>query len=284
MKFLYYPGCSVKGTAREYEESFLAVAPVLGIQAEEMKGWNCCGATVAKSVDRNLAQTLPVQNFRRPNPEGLDWITLCPSCHINHQNLLKRAETEGEFREELNLSHTPRIKQILEVLAFDLGPEEVRKRVRRPLRGIRVLPFYGCLVVRPFALGGKESMENPQSMEKLIDAMGAEPVFFPDRLDCCGGGLLLSKEKTALNLGGSILLSAKRYSPDCLLAACPLCHFMLDAKQRTLEQETREKIAIPVLYLTQLLGLALGIDPLKLSLPRLITSPRALLKKIQASG
>ena len=284
MKFLYYPGCSVKGTAREYEESFLAAAPALGMQVEEMKGWVCCGATVAKSVDRKLSQALPLQNLRQPNPERLDWVTLCPSCHMNHQNLLKGAEAGGACAEEPAFSSPPRIKQILEVLAYDLGPEEIRMRVRRPLRGLRVLPYYGCLVIRPFALGGKESLENPRAMEKLIDAVGAVPVFSPERLDCCGGGLLLSKEKTALRMGGSILRAAKRHAPDCLLTACPLCHFMLDAKQRTLERETGEKIGLPVLYLTQLLGLALGIDPPRLGFSRLITSPRGLLKKVQAPG
>ena len=205
---------------------------------------------------------------------------LCPSCHLNHQTLVRRAEEEARIGGAMELPRFPRVKQLLEVLAFDLGPEEIKKKVRRPLRGLRVLPYYGCLVVRPFGLGGKESLENPLAMERLIEAAGGEAISIPERIDCCGGGILMTREKTALKLGAALFRRARVHSPDCLAVVCPLCHFMLDAKQRAMERETGERIRLPVLYLTQILGFALGLDPAELSWSRVITSPFNLLSRI----
>ena len=283
MKYLYYPGCSLKGAAREYEESFQAVAAVVGIEFEEVDDWGCCGATVAKSVDERLAEKLPQQALLQAGKAGRDLLMLCPSCHLNHLRVLRKAQEGKVQMAELSPERYPGVRQFLEVLAYEVGWGEIKKKISRPLKGIRVVPYYGCLVIRPFGLGGRESLENPQAMENLIAAAGGEPISFPWKMDCCGGGLLLSKEKVALNLGAKILNEAKKLNPDCLVAACPLCHFMLDAKQRAVEREAGEKMGIPVLYLSQFLGLALGLTPRKLGLHRLITSPRNLLEKIQKS-
>ena len=280
VKYLYYPGCSLKGTAKEYEESFVAIAPLLGIEIKEMANWNCCGATVAKSVNRELAETLAKEALIRAGEEGMDLLMLCPSCHLNHLQLAEKVSKDPALGKRLGLGRVPKVKQLLEVLAFDIGMEEIKRKGVKTLRGVKVLPYYGCLVVRPFSLGGKESLENPTVMENLIASLGGQPVFSPYRIDCCGGGLMLSKEKISLKLSAGILKEAKKLSPDCLVVACPLCHFMLDGKQRSIEKELGEKIGLPVLYLTQLVGLALGIDYKRLGLHRLITSPQVVLQKI----
>lgn len=280
MKYLYYPGCSLKGAAIDYDESFQAVASSLGIEIKEMEDWECCGATVAKSVDKELSETLPLSTLKSADKEEKDLLMLCPSCYVNHLQVKLKAQDDKAFMEQLSLGQIPEIKQLLEVLAFDVDVEEIKKLVIKPLKGIKVLPYYGCLTVRPFRLGGKESHENPKVMENIIEATGAQPVFFPYKVDCCGGTLLLSKEKTALKLCANILKQAKKLSPDCIVVSCPLCHFMLDAKQRTIEKELKEKLNLPVLYITQLLGLALGIDEKKLGIQRLVTSPKRLLQKI----
>lgn len=279
MGYLYYPGCALKRTAIDYDESFQAVASHLGIEFKEMKEWICCGATVAKSVSTALAESLPVQALRRADQEQMDLLTLCPSCHLNHRQMTSRLQEEPGLRDRLALQGIPKVKQLLEVLASDLGPEKIKERTVRSLERMRIVPYYGCLVTRPFPLGETDSVENPLSMESLIEATGAQPVHFPYKSDCCGGGIFLSKEKTALKLSATILKEAKKFSPDCLVVACPLCHFMLDAKQRVIERESGEKMGLPVLYLTQLLGIAMGIDQKKLGLHRLITSPRGLLQK-----
>lgn len=280
MKYLYYPGCSLKGTAREYDESFRAVAPALGIEFEEVENWGCCGATVAKSVDRDLSEKLPEKAILQASKAGRDLLMLCPSCHLNHIRVIKKDSERKGQPAELPPHRFPAAKQLLEVLAYEVGWEEIKKKISRPLRGMRAVPYYGCLVIRPFGLGGRESLENPRAMEKLIAVSGGEPVSFPGKMDCCGGGLLLPKEKVALKLGTRILLEAKSLKPDCLVVACPLCHFMLDAKQGASEREAGEKIGIPVLYLTQFLGLALGLALRDLGFHRLITSPRNLVGKL----
>lgn len=263
-----------------YDESFQAVAFHLGIEFKEMKEWICCGATVAKFVSTALAESLPVRALRCTDQEQMDLLTLCPSCHLNHRQMTTRLQEEPGLRDRLALQGIPKVKQLLEVLAADLGPEKIKERTVRSLEGMKIVPYYGCLVARPFPFGEKKSMENPGSMESLIEATGAQPVFFPYRTDCCGGGIFLSKQRVAIKLSATILKEAKKCSPDCLVVACPLCHFMLDAKQRVIERESGEKMGLPVLYITQLLGIAMGIDQKKLGLHRLITSPRGFMQKI----
>lgn len=283
MRYLYYPGCALKKTAIDFDESFQAAAPMLGIEIKELEKWACCGATVAKSVNKELAESLPVKALVCAEQENMDLLTLCPSCYLNHQKVAHRLRDDPAFREIHSLRRPPKVKQLLEVLAVDLGAEEIRRSVVRSLEGIKAIPYYGCLVVRPFPLGGKESLENPRALESLIAATGAQPVFFPYKIDCCGGGIFLSKEKVALKLSATILKEAKKLSPDCIVVVCPLCHFMLDAKQRAIEKETGEKIGIPVFYITQLIGIALGIEYKKLGILRLITPPKTFLKRINGA-
>lgn len=281
MKYLYYPGCSLKGTAIDYEESFLAVASLLSIEIKEIEDWECCGASVAKSVSKELSETLPAKTLIKADKEEMDLLMPCASCYQVHLQIVHKTQDDTAFMQGLSLSQIPKVKHLLEVLAFDIGAEEIKRRISRPLKGIRALPYYGCLIVRPFPLAGRESLENPKVMECIIEASGAQSIFFPYKVDCCGGTLILSREKVALKLCAMILKEAKRLSPDCIVVACPLCHFMLDAKQRAVEKELGEKIRLPILYITQLLGIALGIDYKRLALHRLITSPKIFLQKIK---
>lgn len=280
MGYLYYPGCALKRTAIDYDESFQAVAPLLGIEIKELKEWTCCGATVAKSVSMELAERLPLPALKSADEQQMDLLTLCPSCHINHRQMAKKLQDDPAFKDRLSLRGVPKVRQLLDVLVTDLGREKLREKIVRPLEGLRVLPYYGCLLARPFPLGGTDSMENPRTLEDLIEATGAHPVSFAYKTDCCGGGIFLSKEKVALRLSATILKEAGKHAPDCLVVACPLCHLMLDAKQRVIERELGMKIGIPVLYITQLLGIALGVEDKKLGFHRLITSPKNFLHKI----
>ncbi len=284
MRYLYYPGCSLKGTARDYEESLLAVAPALGVELQEVEGWRCCGASAARAKDRKWALCLSAATLARTQDLGMEILMPCSSCYANHLRVLTDLEREAGLGARLGLARPPRVKHLLEVLALDLGEEAIKERVVRPLEGLRVLPYYGCLVARPFPMGGKESLENPYSLERLIRASGADALFYPEKLDCCGGPLLFAKERVALRLAAGILREAQRLSPDCIVVVCPLCHLMLDAKQRAASRESRGDFKIPVLYLTQLLGLSLGLTPRRLGIHRLITSPASLLEKLGSVG
>lgn len=283
MKYLYYPGCSLRGTAREYEESLFAVAPSLGVELEEIGDWGCCGASVAKAKSKQWAQFLITKNLARTQGVPTDILMPCSSCYANHLKVTRELKKDEDLKARCGIDSLPRIAHLLEVMAFDIGEEVVRQRTVRPLNGLRVLPYYGCLVARPFPLGGKESIENPRCMERLILATGAEPLLFPGKLDCCGGSILFSAQRVALRLAGSILEEAFRLSPDCIVVVCPLCHFMLDAKQRAVRKDSQKGFEIPVLYVTQLVGLAMGINPRILGLHRLITSPARLLSRLSRS-
>jgi len=281
MNYLYYPGCSLEGTGRECEESFLAVCQNLGIGIEKLEGWECCGSSVAKSLDKKLAEELPAHTLAladKQNPD-LDLVMLCPACSFNHQLRIQGAADEDSLKNELSISRVPKIKQFIEVLAFDTEPGEIKKKITHPLTGMKVLPYYGCLISRPQRLNGTESHENPTVLEDIIELTGADPLDFAFKTDCCGGTLVLSREKIALKMCGALLKEAKAAKPDCIVVSCPLCHLILDAKQRAVEKEIGEKIGIPILYITQLLGIALGIDNNSLGIQRLITSPESLLKK-----
>lgn len=282
MRYLYYPGCSLKGTARDYEESLLAVAPLLGLELEELQGWRCCGSSAAKSKDLGWAQALCARTIAMARDREMDLVMACSACYANHLRVVKQADARQRSQGPGREGAWPRVKHLLEILAFDVGPEEIRRRTVRPLRGMRAVPYYGCLVTRPFPLGGVESLENLKAMEAIIEATGATALSFPPKGDCCGGALLFSREAVALRLTGSILAQAKDLCADCIVVVCPLCHFMLDAKQRAAEKQLKERFSIPVLYLTQLLGLAMGVDPRRLGIYRLITSAATLLCKQSA--
>ncbi|MDI6725518.1 MAG: CoB--CoM heterodisulfide reductase iron-sulfur subunit B family protein [Smithellaceae bacterium] len=280
MKYLYYPGCSLKGTARDFEESFKAIAPRLGIEIEELADWGCCGATVAKSLNKEMAGLLPQKSLQQAAARGLDLLTLCPNCYLNHRQARDRYADAGRTGDLPQVRHAPGVRQLLEVLACDIGLEDIAQRLTGRLAQIKAMPYYGCLTQRPFTPAGAGGVENPRIMEQLIALTGATPVSFSSKVDCCGGGLLLTREEVALRLSGRILAAACRLSPDCLVVACPLCHFMLDAKQRLIARDLGITSGIPVLYITQFLGLALGIDARRLGFSRLITSPKNFIGKV----
>ncbi|NNK93785.1 MAG: CoB--CoM heterodisulfide reductase iron-sulfur subunit B family protein [Desulfobacterales bacterium] len=286
MSYLYYPGCSLEGTGRDCQESFFAVCSALNIDIEELDEWQCCGSSVAKSFDKELAEALPSKtliNANKQNPDS-DLVMLCPACSLNHQLRILEARDEASLKNELSISRVPEVKQFIEVLAFDTNAEDVKEKLTISLRGIRALPYYGCLIARPRKLHGTESHERPTVLEDLIRLTGADPIDFTYKTDCCGGTLILSREKIALRMCGELLKEAKAAKPDCIVVSCPLCHLILDAKQKVVEKEIGEKIGIPVLYITQLLGIAMGLNDKDLGIQRLVTPPKGLLNKINKNS
>ncbi len=283
MNYLYYPGCSLEGTGRDCQESFFAVCSALNIDIEELNDWGCCGSSVAKSLDKELAEELPAQTLisaNRQNPDS-DLVMLCPACSLNHQTRILEAEDKDSLKDQLSISRVPEIKQFIEVLAFEPEIEDLKEKITHPLSGIRALPYYGCLIARPRKLHGSESVERPTVMEDIIRLTAADPIDFAYKTDCCGGTLILSREKIALRMCGELLKEIRAASPDCIVVSCPLCHLILDGKQKVVEKEVGEEFGIPVLYITQLLGIAMGLSYKDLGIHRLVTSPQDLLAKIE---
>lgn len=289
MKLAYYPGCVLPTSGKEYDMSTREVFKALGIELVEIEDWSCCGATVAYNIDNLLALALPARNLAIAEKSGLDMTTPCPTCSYwlwkTYEEVLQNGSIKEKINKALNgtglkYNGTIGAKHVLEVISRDISTKTVREKVVRPLTGLKVIPYYGCYVVRPPRKERFDSPENPTSMDELIDAIGATIVAWDMKTKCCGGSLMVSKEDIMLKLSYDLLRKAKSLDADCIVTPCQQCNLAMDAKQRDIEKAYNEKIDIPVLYFTQLLGLSLGIAPKKLGLDKNIVSTEKLLESL----
>jgi len=272
----YYPGCVSRATGREYDISTRSVAKALGIELIELEDWSCCGATHVPSealavglAARNLTQsTLPV-------------MTTCSICYSNLRTAILRLEDNGmraRVNSVLERKYAgARVMHVVEMLSEALKGREIPIK----LNGIKVSPYYGCLLTRPGS--GIDSPEHPRILEDLVRGLGAEPVESPLKMLCCGGPIFMPREEAALESTYHIIKSAKRSGADAIMAVCPLCHLMLDAKQGAIEKRYGLDLRMPVLYVTQLVGIALGLGPEDLALEMNSVSPLPLLEKVYQS-
>jgi len=285
-KYAYYPGCSLHSTSKEYDISTRAVAEMLGIELHEIPDWICCGASPAHTTLHYLSLALPVKNLLITQSTGANELAVsCAACF----NRLKAAnhivKTDEEKREKINELLKDRykgeikIKHFLEIIVKEYGLEKITQRIIRKLIGLKVVCYYGCLLVRPPKIMEFDDVENPQMMDKLMTELGAESLDWPYKVECCGAAFSLTKTDIVLKLGNDILQAAKDAGADCVVVACPLCQSNLDLRQKEIEKKYNTKLNIPILYFTQLLGLALGIEPKKLGLNKHIVSPQSLLKE-----
>lgn len=275
MKLAYYPGCVSRSTGKEMDRSTRAVCATLGIDLEELPDWSCCGAT---HVPNELVSTgLAVRNIIQTDQPI---VTACSICYSNLRNAVQRMEVP-EVRANVDsvLTKSYEVRQIRHVL--DVILEELKKdddRLVVPLKDLKAAPYYGCLLTRP--KGGIDSPEVPTIMDGLIKTLKAEPVDFGLKAFCCGGPIFMPEVDAAADIICRILKDAKKAGAEVIVTVCPLCHLMLDAKQKVLEQRHGEKIGIPVLYVTQLVGVALGLDPDELGLRMNSVSPMPMVEKV----
>jgi heterodisulfide reductase subunit B len=279
MRYAYYPGCSMDSTARHYGESIDAVAEALGIELAEIDDWNCCGATAYMNVNEVLSFCLSARNLAlvAGKANGKELVTPCNACYTNLRkteaylstfpDIKSKVDTalaEGGMRYDGGIT----VKHFLEVLVEDAGLERVKAAVKRPLKGLRVAPYYGCQIVRPYGI--KDDPENPVMMDRLLEALGATPVFYPMKVMCCGGSLMGTREEVALRLCRNLLLCAQQQKADCIAVACPLCQTNLDAYQAAINKKYGTSFSIPVTYFTQLAGLAFGLKSEGIGIQRCI--------------
>ena len=276
MKYLYYPGCSLKSTGKPYEESLMSVFRTLGIEVEELGDWNCCGATAYMAVDelksfalcaRNLARAIQQNGSREEGPVNL--ITPCSACYsllLKTQRYIEENPDVGRVvktalkevgLESEGLHKKVRIRHPLDVLANDIGIERVKEKVKRPLKGLRVATYYGCLLVRPYSTF--DDPFHPTSMDRLVQALGAEPVDWVLKTHCCGGTLAGTIQGVGLRLAYLLLKEAARKGGDMLLTACPLCQFDLECFQDDMNNRFHYNIHMPVAYFSQLIGKAFNL-------------------------
>ena len=291
MKYTYYPGCSVLATAKHYQESIDAVAGVLGIELEELDDWNCCGATANMSEKELMSFAISARNLALAEKFHRDLVTPCSACFtvLNKTNqyfaeypdLRKKL---GQTLEAAGLSYSGniRVRHILDIVVNDVGNEKLASLVKRRLEGLKVAPYYGCQIVRPGT--DFDDPDDPQCMDRLIEALGATAVEYSMKAKCCGASLMGTQENLALRLCKNLLLEAERNEADCVITLCPLCQMNLDVYQRKVNRHFGTKFNIPVLYFTQLIGLALGIPSGKLGFRRLAIKSTEPLRKFMSGA
>jgi heterodisulfide reductase subunit B len=273
MRYTYYPGCSLESTSRAYDRSLRAVFRLLGHELEELEDWNCCGSTAYTSVAETLALAVCARNLALAERRGGDLVAPCSACYtvLNKTDRFLREQPElrrrvGEALAEAGLEYrgTLRIRHPLDVLINDVGLEAITVKVTRRLEGLRVAPYYGCQIVRPER--SFDDREVPTAMDRLFDRLGATVVDYPMKVRCCGGMLMTTVDRVALKLCAELLTAAADAGAQVIATACPLCQINLEAYQGAINRRFGTRIRMPVVFFTQLLGLALGAGRKELGL------------------
>ena len=286
MKYAYYPGCSLESTAWEYDRSTRAVCDALGVELEEIPGWACCGSTPAHCTNRSLAVALPVLSLSQAQPLRAPVMTACASCYSRLRTANHAVREDSEERERVqritgrSYDGSVDVQHVLDALVNHVGVERIRSAVKQPLHGLRVACYYGCLLSRPPEIVAFDDPDHPTCMERIVEAIGAEPVDWPYRTECCGAGLSLTHTDVVCRLGHRLLSMAQRAGAHCVAVACPMCQTNLDLRQAEAIEAHGQLHETPVPYLTQLLGLALGLSAEELGLDALFTAPRLLLSNV----
>ncbi len=287
MKYLYYPGCSLEGTAAEYHASTRAFLEALGAELEEIEDWTCCGASAAEAVSEWLSYALPARNIALAEEmnNGRDILVPCSACYLNLKKVEEKAREKAAFRETINrilaeeglsIKGKATVRHLLDVISRDLGAKKIKERVTRPLAGLRIAPYYGCQCLRPYRVF--DDPEEPKSMVALIEAAGATVHPWDMGGRCCGASHMNTKQEVALQLVGAILKAAR--GADAVATVCPMCQMNLEAYQSRVSEEFGEDLNITVVYLPQLLGLAVGLSEKQVRLDQNLAVSAGFRKKL----
>ena len=277
MKLSYFPGCSLDGTAKEYGSSTKATCKQLGLEMIEVPDWNCCGASSGHSTNYRLSHALAARNLILAERQGLDLVVACAACFSRFKKTAITLKENSELNEKMGeIMGTPyegklKIIHLLDLICNTVGLESIRKKVTNPLKDLKLVPYYGCVIVRPHEITQFDDEEQPQAMDNLIEAIGAESLPWSGKIECCGASLSLTRVDIVKKLTREIVDMAKEAKAQAIVTACPLCQANLDMRYG--------EDGLPVFYFTELLGLALGIDG-KIWLDRHMTDPFPLLTSL----
>jgi len=294
LKYAYFPGCVAQGACRELSQSTAALTQALGIELIELKKASCCGSGTFKEDSQLLEDTVNARNIALAESLNLPLLTHCSTCQgvIGHvDERLKDAKiNDPDYLEKVNAylqkencspyQGSTEVKHILWALVGDYGLEELQKRVTRSLSGLNCAAFYGCYLLRAQKSIPFDDPITPESMENVFRAVGANPIYYGGRTQCCGWPVSSYATTESFRLAGGHLENAIAAGADCLVTPCPLCHLQLDSRQPEIAKMLEKPLALPVLHLPQLVALALGVEPEKLGLDRHVVSTRPLLKKL----
>jgi heterodisulfide reductase subunit B2 len=286
MSIAFYPGCSLHGIAREYGRSAALVCARLGIHLIEVEDWNCCGTTAAHSLDHELALSLSARNLSIVNRMNLDRVvTPCAGCFSRLKSCAhelgssKTARDKMEKQIDAPLTILPDVSHLLQLMVESVELKGLAAAVTRPLKGLKFGAYYGCLLTRPRGIARFDDSEQPTSMDRLIRAIGAETVSWSHKAECCGGAFAASQTDIVVDLGGQVLEAARQAGADALVVACPMCQVNLDTRQQAIEEARGVRYNLPVIYFTQLMGMAYGFSSRQLGLDRMLVSPLPLLRR-----
>jgi heterodisulfide reductase subunit B len=287
MKYVYYPGCSLEATAHEYDLATRAVMAALGAELLEIEDWTCCGSSPGEVSSYLLAMTLAARNLAlaEARPERADLLVPCSSCYLNLRRVEDHVERDKTLAPKINaaleeekLRYRGGLKDrhLMDVLSRDFTPADYQSRVKRPLTGLTIAPYYGCQALRPYC--NYDDPERPRSMEPLIEALGGRVLTWEMGPKCCGAALMTTKKEIALELSGAILQAAR--TADCVVTICPMCQLNLEGFQGAVSKFKGEDLKLPILYLPQLIGLAFGLSAKELGLGLNLALPKTFLQKI----
>ena len=273
--YSYYPGCSAEASNRAYDVSARSVSQAVEARLIELPDWNCCGATTYMSVQEKRAMALSARNLALAEKEDRDLVTICNGCYcvlnkanryVNADSDMGRELTEALQAADLEYHGTVKVRHLLDVLVTDAGESGIRARVEKQLKGLKVAPYYGCQLSRPRGMFGDP--EFPTALDDLLTWLGAEPVWYALKAKCCGGMLMTARADVCERLVERLLSAAVEAGAECLATLCPLCQINLEAYQKRLGKELGKSYDIPVLFFTQLLGVALGCSDTELGMQR----------------
>jgi heterodisulfide reductase subunit B len=289
----YYPGCSLHGTSPEYDESLQAVVAALGIALAEIPDWSCCGASSGHTVNHDLAVALPARNLALAEAQGFDKVLApCAACYnrllVAHQTLQEDADLAARMPDIIGREFANTVDVLSAVQLLHEVREDITARIagapmeQNLMGGVKLASYYGCLLVRPASVAGGDDVERPMFMDDVVAACGAEPVDWSMKVECCGGAYGVSRTSSVVRLGRAIVEDARKNGAEAIVVACPLCQTNLDLRQKAME--SRGAAPLPILFVTEIVGLALGLSPEKLGIKRHWVDAQPWLRDLQTRG
>ena len=284
MKVSYYPGCSLEGSARDYQESIEGVCKRLGIQLVELEDWNCCGATAAHSLNHRASIELPGRNLVLAEDSGKDLVAPCPMCF----NRLKTAEKsllkapKGLYR--YTIEGNIKIWDLADFMACQEVLEQIESKVTSPLEGIRAVCYYGCMTSRPPKITDAENCVNPMSMDRILERLGAKTIDWAYKTDCCGASHVVDRPDMVFKMVGKLYRHALEVGANCIVVSCQMCQANLDIYQEKIGAELGMKVDLPIIYFTELIGLAMKEQQVQTWLSRHFVSPLKFLDELGLSA
>lgn len=286
MKVSYYPGCSLEGTAKPFDESTRKILGALDVAIEEIPDWSCCGSSPALKMDRMLSTSLAAHNLALAEDQHLENLVIpCPFCFRRLLSAREEIDTDQNVRQrvtkaiERELSGDIHVHNLVGFLRYTIGLDTIAAKVKKPLKGLRIVPYYGCYLVKPSGITHFDNPEQPVSMDELLEVLGVEVMDWDFKTECCGAGLSVSKTETVCELSGRVIREAGWKQADAIVVACQLCQANLDMRQEEIGKKDGKKYKIPVIYFTQLLGLAFGMPAKELKLSHHLVNPMPMLTK-----